>query len=432
MADLVYSQQDLRKLVQLSSLINSSLDPQEALNNALMSAEQRLNAEVSSIYGIDKVKAELFFLLIRGPGAEKLKSQRLKIGEGIAGWVAQTEKPLICPDPSRDERFSRQFDALSGFQTRSILCVPLKSQDRLIGVLEVLNKKDGQGFDDDDLEVLIMLGNMIGPALENAELYGRLKEKLSLTMDELKVVEKKLLQTERLAALGKLSQGVAHEVRNPVMIIGGFAHRLQKHLSAEDQAQEMIAPILHEAHRLERMVAEIEAFAGLLQPDLKPQDLAKVVDQVLAARAPAIGQLNISVQCRVHPDLPRIPLDENLMSQALSHLIDNAAEAMPQGGQLTLAVTPEPQGVRLILKDTGIGIGPEDMPYLFDPFFSSKPDGTGMGLTKVHQIISDHRGEIQINSIRGKGTEVDIWLPRWWQAKKGAGIPPEQILGAAQ
>lgn len=417
MADPIYSRADLRKLVQLSSLINSSLDTQEALNNALMSVEQWLNAEFSSIYGVDKVKAELFFRLVRGPGAEKLKSLRLKIGEGIAGWVAQTEKPLICPDPSRDARFARQFDALSGFQTCSILCVPVKSQDRLIGVLEVLNKKDGQGFSDDDLEILIMLGNMIGPALENAQLYSRLKEKLSLTVEELKEVENKLLQTERLAALGKLSQGVAHEVRNPVMIIGGFARRLQKRLPAEDQAQEMIAPILHEAHRLEQMVAEIEAFTGLLEPDLKPRDLAKVVDQVLGASAAALLQLNIAVQCRVHPDLPRIPLDENLMSQALRHLINNAAEAMPKGGQLTLEVTPEPQGVRLTLKDTGIGIRPEDMPYLFDPFFSSKPDGTGMGLTKVHQVISDHRGEIQINSILGKGTEVNIWLPRWWQAK---------------
>jgi two-component system sensor histidine kinase HydH len=413
MADPTYSRQDLRKLVQLSSLINSSLNTAEALNNALMSVEQRLNAEVSSIYGVDKIKGELFFLLVRGAGAEKLKSLRLKIGEGIAGWVAQTEKPLICADVCRDARFAGQFDTFSGFQTRSILCVPLKSQDRLMGVLEVLNKKDGQGFDDDDLEILIMLGNMIGPALENAELYSRLKEKLSLTKEELKVVEKKLLQTERLAALGKLSQGVAHEVRNPVMIIGGFARRLQKRLPTEDRAQEMIAPILHQARRLERMVAEIEAFTGLLEPDLKPRDLAKVVDQVLAASAAALQQLNITVQCRVHPDLPQIPLDENLMGQALSHLIDNAAEAMPQGGQLTLTVTPEPQGVRLTLRDTGTGIGPEDMPYLFDPFFSSKPDGTGMGLTKVHQVISDHRGEIQINSELGQGTEVNIWLPRW-------------------
>ena len=133
-----------------------------------------------------------------------------------------------------------------------------------------------------------MLGNMIGPALENAQLYSRVREKvLPLTWEELKVVENKLLQTERLAALGKLSRGVAHEVRNPVMIIGGFTRRLQKRLPADDPGQEMIAPILHELHRLEQMVAEIEAFTVLLEPDIKPRDLARVVDQVLAASAGA-------------------------------------------------------------------------------------------------------------------------------------------------
>ena len=413
MTEPIYSREDLRNLVQLSSLVNSSLDTQEALNHALMSVEQSLQAEVSSIFEVDTIKGELFFRLARGPGSDKIKGLRLKIGEGIAGWVAQTEKPLICPDPYRDERFSQQFDAESGFHTRSILCVPLKSKDRLMGVLEVLNKKGGLGFSDEDLEILTMLGNMIGPALENAQLYTRLKEKLILTREELKVVEEKLLQSERLAALGKLSRGVAHEVRNPVMIIGGFARRLEKRLPTSDPAQEMIAPILQQVHRLEQMVAEIEAFTVLLEPDLKSQDLAGVVDQVLAASAERLEQRQIVLERRIPPDLPRIPLDEHLMAQALHHLIDNAVEAMPNGGQLALTVTPEPKGVRLTLRDTGVGIPPEDMPYLFDPFFSSKPDGTGMGLTKVHQVISDHRGEIQINSAPGQGTEVNIWLPRW-------------------
>jgi len=413
MAEPVYFRKELRNLVQLSSLINSSLDTQEALNNALMSVEQAVSAEVSSIFEVDKVKGELYFRLARGPGSEKIKNLRLPIGEGIAGWVAQTEKPLICDDPYLDARFSQQFDAQSGFQTRSILCVPLKSQDRLIGVLEVLNKTEGRGFNEEDLEILTMLGNMIGPALENAHLYSRLKEKLSLTVEELRVVQDKLLQTERLAALGKLSQGVAHEVRNPVMIIGGFARRLLKRLGADDPDREMIAPILHQVHRLEQMVAEIEAFTVLLEPDLKPRDLARVIDQVLAASAEDLKQRRIAVERRVPPDLPRVPLDERLMSQALHQLIGNAMEAMPNGGKLTLTVTPEPKGLRLTLTDTGVGIKPEDMPYLFDPFFSSKPDGTGMGLTKVHQVISDHRGEIRITSVPQQGTEVNIRLPRW-------------------
>ena len=129
----------------------------------------------------------------------------------------------------------------------------------------------------------------------------------------------------------------------------------------------MIAPILHELCRLERMVAEIEAFTVLLEPDIKPRDLARVVDQVLAASAEALAQRQIVVERRIPPDLPRIPLDERHIGQALGHLIDNAMEAMPKGGRLTLTVTPEPKGLRLALRDTGIGIPPEDLPYRLRP-----------------------------------------------------------------
>jgi signal transduction histidine kinase len=413
MPELIYSRADLKKMVQFSSLVNSSLDTEEVLNNALMIVEEWLDAEVSSIFEVDKVKGELFFRCNRGTSSEQLKPMRLSIGQGIAGWVAQTEQPLICADPYQDDRFSRQFDQKSGFCTRSILCVPLKSHDRLMGVLEVLNKKGGHSFNDDDLEMLILLSNMIGPALENAQLYQRLQEKLELTREELQVVEEKLLQSQRLAALGKLSQGVAHEVRNPVMIIGGFARRLQKRLPEGNATREMLAPILHEVHRLEQMVVEIEDFTGLLEPDLQLRDLGAVIDQVLAEVAESLARRRITVQRQLPAHLPQIPLDAHLMRQALHLLIDNAMDAMVAGGQLALAVTPEAKGLRLTVKDTGSGIAPDDLPYVFDPFFSTKPHGTGMGLAKVYQVIRDHRGEIEISSTPECGTEITIRLPRW-------------------
>jgi two-component system sensor histidine kinase HydH len=416
MPELIYSRADLKKMVQFSSLVNSSLDTEEVLNNALMIVEEWLNAEVSSIFEVDRGKGELFFRCSRGSSSEQLKTMRLPIGQGIAGWVAQTEQPLICADPYQDDRFSRQFDQKSGFCTRSILCVPLKSHDRLMGVVEVLNKKGGPTFSDDDLEMLILLSNMIGPALENAQLYRRVQEKLELTREELQVVEEKLLQSQRLAALGKLSQGVAHEVRNPVMIIGGFARRLQKRLPEGDVSREMLAPILHEVHRLEQMVAEIEDFTVLLDVDLQLCDLGAVIDQVLLEAAESLSRHGITVQRQLPAHLPQIPLDARLLGQALHHLIDNAVDAMTDGGQLTLNVTPETKGLRLTLKDTGSGIAPEDLPYVFDPFFSTKPHGTGMGLAKVYQVIRDHRGEIEINSVPHCGTGITIRLPRW-QAK---------------
>ncbi len=159
------------QIFELASLINSSLDVQTVLDNAMKSAEEVVQAEASSIFLIDEKQGDLYFHLARGEAAEKIKHFRLKIGQGVAGWVAQTGEPLIVPDAPRDSRFNPQIDAFSGFQTRSILCVPLNSKGKLVGVVQVLNKKTARGFDPYDQEMLTLLANHIAIALENARTY---------------------------------------------------------------------------------------------------------------------------------------------------------------------------------------------------------------------------------------------------------------------
>jgi signal transduction histidine kinase len=407
------SRNEIELLVNLSTLINSSLNIQEVLENALNCVEQFLGAEVSSMFEVDKDAGELYFRLARGPMATYIKGLRLKIGEGIAGWVAQTEKPLICADTLTDPRFCHTFDERSGFKTRSILCVPLKARDRLIGVLEVINKKGGGNFGANDLKLLTILGNQISIALDNAKLYQRLNDKLALTMEELKIAENKLIRAERFAALAKVSQGVAHEVRNPIMVIGGFVRRLQKLAPPDDKAQENCRFIMAEVDKLSRMVKEIEEFALLPEPHLKPTNMGELVGKILEESAPAMAGQKIQVESRIAPDLSPIFADEGLMRLALHHLLDNAREAMATGGVLQVAVESTPKYLEIILRDTGVGIAPADQPFIFDPFFSTKPQGTGMGLTAVHRIISDHQGEIQIESNPDKGTEIKILVPRW-------------------
>ncbi|MFP3868713.1 MAG: GAF domain-containing protein [Desulfobacteraceae bacterium] len=415
---------EIELLVQLSTLINSSLNIQEVLENALDCVEQFLGAEVSSIFEVDKSTGELYFRLARGPMATQIRGLRLKIGEGIAGWVAQTEKPLICTDTLTDPRFSHTFDVQSGFKTRSILCVPLKAKDRLIGVLELINKKDGEIFAANDLELLTILGNQIGIALDNARLHQRLNDRLALTLEELKTAQNKLIQAERLSALAKISQGVAHEVRNPVMIIGGFTRRLQKLAPAGDKVQEICRFIVAQLDKLSRMVKEIEEFAYLPEPNLRPTNMGELMAKVLQESAPAMARQGIQVESRIAPDLSPIFVDASLMRLAFHHLLDNAREAMAAGGVLEVGVQPTPQHLEITLRDTGMGIDSADQPYIFDPFFSTKPQGTGMGLTAVHRIISDHQGEIHIESTPDQGTAIRILVPRWidlWKPQTPAG-----------
>ncbi len=415
MPSLLSDFDELRRLVNFSALINSSLDIQTVLNRAMDYVEYLLDAEASSIFEVDVDHGDLFFRLARGAKAYALKGMRLRIGEGVAGMVALTEEPLLITDTSKDSRFCQRFNGHSGFRTRSILCVPLKSRERLVGVLEVLNKKDPRGFDKKDLETLTLVGNLVGTALENARLYGRLQAHLSATKEELKNAQEKLLRSERLAALGKLSQGVAHEVRNPVAIIGGFVHRLEKRLPNDDPSQATLGIINSQVSKLEQMVREIEAFTKLGEPVLKATRIPALIEQVLAAHAGHIRSAHIKVHTVLPSVFPPVPADPELVSLALGNLVTNAMEAMPKGGTLEITLAAEPNRVLLSVKDTGVGISSEDLSRVFDPFFSTKPQGTGMGLTTVHHIVVNHLGEVHIESKPGQGTTVHLWLPRWRQ-----------------
>lgn len=163
-------------LLQLINRINSSLDIETVLNCAMATAEEALQAEASAIFEVDAEKGDLFFRLARGEKAESVKPLRLNMGDGVAGWVAQTGQPVIVPEAEADPRFDPEVDAKSGFHTRSLLSAPLKHQDRLLGVIQVLNKRPPLEFDQEDLELLTLLSEPIAVALANAQAYTHLAQ----------------------------------------------------------------------------------------------------------------------------------------------------------------------------------------------------------------------------------------------------------------
>ncbi len=404
------SEDEIKALARLSTLVNSTLDLMEVLDNAMNYVEELMDAETSSIFEVDHERDELRFRLARGKWGSKAREIRLSMGEGIAGIVAQKGRPILVPDVDQDKRFTNRIDAHTGFKTRSVVCVPIKHKGRLIGVLEVLNKRVGS-FDDEDVELLTVVSNQIGIAMENARLYQRLQEKFTLAAEELKKTEQKIIQSERMVALGRFSQGVAHEVRNPVMSIGGFARRLKEKLPPGDPARKYAEIILNEAARLEKMVRDIEEYTKLPEPELGEVSLNKLIEYALEEW----GQKETPADVQVHLDLPReeaiFPGDESLLTLVLKNLFENAAEAMAHGGDLSIAAYP--QGKQLIIKvaDTGRGIPPEHLPQVFDPFFTSHTQGSGLGLTTVQRIVTEHNGVVSVKSTPGKGAEFQIQLP---------------------
>jgi len=218
-------------------------------------------------------------------------------------------------------------------------------------------------------------------------------------------------QEEKLTALDQMVEGVAHEIRNPVTAIGGFARRLRDRLPADSTERNYAEIIVNESQRLEEMVKKIVEAAVVSIPSLKKRDINEVIVEALAANREKLEASNIVVRTLLDQDLPALIMDAGNMRRVVAHLISNAINAMPQGGALTLSTNRRNHYVQIQVADTGVGIPTKILPHIFDPFFTTHSAGPGLGLAMVHKIVKQHGGQISVNSELNQGTSFNILLP---------------------
>ncbi len=408
---------ELSALLKSSALINSSLQISDVLNFAMKAAEEFMEAEASSVFELDTEKREIFFRLARGAKGGFIQTRRLKLGEGIAGRVIQSGKPMIVEDVQKESSFSDRFDKETGFRTRSLICVPLAIREKTVGAIQVINKKDGNTFTEEDLELLTALAPQIAVALDNAKLYQRLEENFKLTAEELKVTQQKLIRSERSAAIANLVQGVAHEVRNPIMSIGGFAVRMKAGLEEKHKYHKYLDIILKQTSRLEKLVQDVKEISEMDTTYLQPTNMNNLLSKVIEDFSPIISQQSIYLEEDIEESLPKITLDTAQISRALKNIIQNSIEAMPMGGTIKFKAQAVDSHIQIMVEDSGIGIDEDELGSVLDPFVTSKTTGAGLGLTMVYQIIMNHQGEMDIKSKGGKGTIVTLELPRNLQSE---------------
>lgn len=402
---------ELSTLLKFSALITSSLNIEIVLDNAMKWAEEFMDAEASSVYELDEERNELLIRLARGEKKEPMRDLTMKVGEGIAGFVVQTGRPRIVQDVDRESRFSDKFDRITGFRTRSMICVPLVLRDRVVGALQVLNKRDGKPFTRHDLELLTSMAQQVAVAIDNAHLYRRLQERFELTAEELKRTEERLIRSERLAAMGHLVQGVAHEIRNPIMTIGGFAQRIKKELGDDHRLAHYADIIMEEALRLENLVRQVRQFAEAESASLSLGSIESALFEALERCEPMAARQGIQFVKEIPPEPPLVQMDRPRMVTAFYNVLENAMESMPEGGTVHLEVVRENSHIEVRIADTGCGIAPERLDAVYDPFVTSKTRGAGLGLTLAYQIVANHHGEIRIRSELKRGTAVVIRLP---------------------
>lgn len=230
---------------------------------------------------------------------------------------------------------------------------------------------------------------------------------------EQRALEAQLHQTERLAALGEMTAGVAHEIRNPLGIISSTAELLKERLSRYEPDNRLAQIIVEEVNRLNDKVTEFLDFARPRVPNLQACALDQVLDRSLEFLRPEIERLHIQVERDYRRDGKLQLADPDLLHQAFLNLLLNAIQAMPGGGSLKVAVAsgPNGQGSEIRVQDTGEGIAPETLKKVFNPFFTTKEKGSGLGLPIVKSIVESHQGTIHIDSTPGQGTMVVIQLP---------------------
>ena len=229
---------------------------------------------------------------------------------------------------------------------------------------------------------------------------------------DLKQSRDQLIQAERLATAGKMSASFAHEIRNPLSSMRMLAQMLmQKPEMSKERHQQSLHYILKEIERIDSIVKGLMDFARPATLNLEQQPLIPVLQSVLDLMEANLAHHKIQLVLDLSPETPEIQFDSDKLKQAFMNVVLNAMEAMPQGGVLKVSTLMENDSVCIKVVDTGIGISEEDLEHLFEPFFTRKTRGTGLGLANVKRILEEHGGSVEIDSTPDKGTQVSLWLP---------------------
>jgi two-component system sensor histidine kinase HydH len=257
--------------------------------------------------------------------------------------------------------------------------------------------------------VLGASGGLIGLALFWNKSLAR---QVELKTEELLESHERLLRSERFAAVGEAAAYVSHEIKNPLMVIGGMANQVARRLFEDPAAQEKLQIIQTEVKRLESFLGELRDFLRPAQPSRKEIDLNRVIREVEALMEEAFQEKGIRLEDRLGPNLPPVQADPNQIEQVLLNLFKNALEATEDQGAIRVSSGVEDGEVWFAVQDTGKGMSDDVQAKIFHPFYTTKHKGTGLGLAVINKIVTDHHGTITVDSVAGSGSTFTVRLPK--------------------
>lgn len=320
--------------------------------------------------------------------------------------VLKERKTVHVLDAGSDPRVSAEFR--ERFSSREFVAVPLVSKGASLGVIVADNIYNGRPVSEEQIYLLETFSGPAGLALDNAETFADLSESLEV----LRRTRRQLVDQTKLAAIGRVAAHIAHEIRNPLTTIGGFAHVITKRPEQSDSVRRNAETIVEEVRRLERMLSGIMDFSRPTRPVAREGDLNDTVSKAAEVLRGECEGKGIALETDLDPSLPRTSFDPEQMHQVITNLVRNAAESMSEGaGRVRISTRCSEPGVILAIEDDGPGI-PEGLhARIFEPFFTTKRGGTGLGLAVCRQIVAEHGGALRVRSGPGRGTTFTVELP---------------------
>jgi two-component system NtrC family sensor kinase len=314
-------------------------------------------------------------------------------------WVIAEKKTVIIPDLEH---------MLATSSSRNFVIVPLILRSQGIGIFIIHTEKPQQEFSNQDIQLLSVLANQAAVGVENWRTYKQLLK----ANDELKASQAQMVQAAKLAAIGELAAGIAHEIKNPLQV-------LMLHLELVQSGRPLpnwIEMFSRQLKRLSDITLRLMNFARNVSEEVTTDaiNINKAIDDIVIMVQHEFSGIGITIELLMAEDLPCVGGNANYLQQVFLNLLINARDAMPQGGTITVATSLTGFHVAIRVSDNGSGIPKEVQEKIFKPFFSTKGDkGTGLGLAICSKIIAQHKGEIKVESEVGKGTTFTIFLPVW-------------------
>ena len=352
----------------------------------------------------------------------ELEQEEFSTEDGIAGHVFHTGENVLVNDTVH----AKLYKSLRGWNAGSEMCVALKDGDQMLGIIDVESSQQN-AFSDNDLMAMESLAGVLATVVASADQYESQRvavHQLRAAQVELKTrmtaqydAERRLLQAAKLAAVGEMAAGIAHELNNPLTTVTGFSELILDEISSDAPHRADMELILKEARRARDVVRRLLDFARQGERTRSKVDINEIIEEVLMLTRHLVHVNGVQLSLELVKDPPWALVDTNQMKQVFLNLIHNALQAMPTGGNLDIQTSvrtkDERSWIAVTIKDSGIGIEGKNKDRIFEPFFTTKGDsgGTGLGLSVTYGIVTDHGGTIEVESSPGKGSMFTVWLP---------------------